>query len=232
MISYPSGTLLVVKVNGADDFVENALDYANLESILSSNVVTITGAQTISGEKTFQPTTFFTTIQNISGSNLDIKVEDSVQSIDFYTNNSLKLSLDPDGWLSHKSHSGYTGSDHVIVTSGIQTTDDVDTNLLIFPLEDNSAYWFELYAIGRRESGSPFRIRMEHNQICAYREGGGGATLVGTVNNVLTRSLLAGAWEITGTVSGNDFIVTVNGNTGESVNWVGTLRAQRVSLST
>jgi len=49
----PSGTILVNKVNGSNNFVEDILDVTDLVPLLQGQYVTLTGAQTVSGVKTF-----------------------------------------------------------------------------------------------------------------------------------------------------------------------------------
>jgi hypothetical protein len=51
-----------------------------------------------------------------------------------------------------------------------------------------------------------------------YREAGGGATLQGTVSTPFTRESDAG-WNATIDVSGNNAILTVEGDAGQTVNW-------------
>jgi len=230
MIAFPSGTVIVKKVDGNDNFIEDSLDYFDLQASLSANLVTITGSQTVSGQKTFTQPILASELQSISGS-LDLKAS-GTNDINFYNGDDLHASLDSQGILMLKSHTAFSGSGHMTVTSGIQTTNNTNANILTLALEDNSAYWIEIYAIGRRVDAAPLRIRMEHNQACAYREGGGSATLVGTVNNVLSRSLSAGGYDVAAGVSGNDFNITVNGDAAETVNWVCSVRYQRVSLNT
>lgn len=230
MITYPSGTVVVKKVDGNDNFIEDSLDYFDLQQSLSQNLVTITGSQTVSGQKTFEQDLIAPAIESITG---DLQLRASgTNSVGLYTNDILHASVDAQGKFLNKTHENFTGSDHVIVTSGIQTTNNTDTTILSIPLEDNSAYWIEVYAVGRRVDNTPLRIRMEQLQACTYREGGGSATLVGTVNGVVSRSLVAGGYDVSAGVSGNNFIVQVEGDTGETVNWVCSVRYQRVSLNT
>lgn len=190
MIIFPSGTIVVTKVDGSNNFIENALTYEDLGPLLDDNLVTISGSQTISGQKTF---------------------------------------LQP---VRTKSHQNFTGSEHVLVTSGIQTTDDSIITILSLPIDDDSAYWAEAYVIGRRtDGGSPFRARMQCLQAMVFRQGGNPADRVGTSNNILTRSKSAGSYDCEIDVSGNNLIVTVNGNTAETVSWVCSVRYQKVSLN-
>lgn len=230
MIIYPSGTVFVKKVNGNNDFIEDSLDYFDLEQTLSSNLVTITGAQTVSGQKSFIQPVIAPAVESISGG-LDLKAS-GTNTVDIYTNGILHFSIDAQGKSLTKTHENFTGSESIVVTSGIQTTNDVDAVILSIPIEDNSAYWIELYAIGRRtDGGSPIRVRMENLQAAVYRQGGA-AIRVGNNNIVLTRSENANVYEVEMNTNGNNFEVTVNGSTAETVNWVCSVRYQRVSLNT
>jgi hypothetical protein len=132
------------------------------------------------------------------------------------------------GVVSVKSHGGYAGSDYTVVTAAVQTTDNSTVTAHTLPLEEGYAYIFESLVVGRKASGGTFRIRAEINRGCTYRNVGGSAVLVSTVDNTLSRSLSAGGYDIVVNVSGNDLIVTVNGDAGETVNWVSTLRYQKI----
>jgi len=54
-----------------------------------------------------------------------------------------------------------------------------------------------------------------------YREGGGSATLQGTVDSTLTRESVGG-YSATIVVSGNNALIQVDGATGHTVNWEST----------
>ena len=220
----PSGSILIKKVNENNDFYEDLLTPEDL------GAVTITGIQTITGQKTFDQVIISSGIQNINSENLQIGTS-GTQDINFYTNGINKLSLLNSGELSLKSHTAYSGSDLNIVTGAVQTTDNTPTSVASLTLEEGYAYWFEVFTVGRRDGGSPLRIRMEINIGCVYREVAGSATLVGVVNNSLSRSLLAGGYDVVVSVSGNSLIVNVDGAAGETVNWSTTIFYQKISTN-
>lgn len=227
MISQPSGTVLIKKVDGNNNFIEDSLDYFDIQASLSQNVVTVTGTQTISGAKTFNS---FVTATGVQGfNNLDLQIKASgIGDLDFYTNNQSRLRIDDNGILRFKSHVATSGTELNIITASGQTTDASSVPLISVPLEDNSAYWIEASVVGRKLSGSPLRIRMEVNQACAYRAAGGPATMLGAISNALSRSLLAGAYDTTIDTSGNNLLILVQGDTGETVGWSATLRLQKI----
>lgn len=221
----PSGSIIVTKVNGNNDFYEDILDCTDI------NAVSITGTQTILGQKTFNQDIIVSGIEGLSNQPLTI-TSSGTQPIDFKINGINKLSLLSDGQLSLKSHTGYTGSDLKVVTSGIQTTNNTSTECANLSLDDNSAYWFEIFTIGRKTSNGTFKIRMEINRGCVYREAASVATLIGVVDNSLTRSLSAGAYDIVIDVSGNTLRVMVMGATGETVNWTTSIFYQKIATNT
>ena len=134
------------------------------------------------------------------------------------------------GQFSLKTHSGYTDSNYIEVTSAIQTTDDTVTDIQNLVLSEGYAYWFESIVIGKTASG-PLKIRTEINRGSAYRIVAGSATLISSIDNTMTRSLSAGAYDVIVDVSGNSLRVRVTGAIGNTVNWVATLRYQKVGTN-
>lgn len=78
MITYPSGTIIVGKVNQNNDFYEDSLDCIDI------NAVAITGTQTVSGSKTFVDTSIF---------NGDLQIADG-QNIAIGTSSGTKIGTD------------------------------------------------------------------------------------------------------------------------------------------
>lgn len=197
----------------------------------TTEAVMVSGSQTISGQKTFTQDIVASGLDNLPNTDLNITVS-GTQDFNVFVNGKRLQQLSDTGEMLFKSHSAYSGSDLQTVTTATQTTDNTVTRFFTLPLEDNSLYWFEALVAGRKASGGTFRSRMEINRGAVYREAGGSATLIGTVDNTLTRSLVAGAYDIVVTVSGNDLVINVDGDTGETVNWTGTIFYQRISGNT
>ena len=89
-------------------------------------------------------------------------------------------------------------------------------------------FWFESMVIGRKISPGMSRVRMEMNRGCINRDIGSGAILVSIADNSMTRSLDATNYNVIISVSGNNLMAIVNGDTSETVNWVATLRYQKI----
>ena len=107
MIIYPSGTVVVKKVDGNDNFIEDSLDYFDLQQTLSSNVVTITGSQTVSGQKTFNQDLIAPAVESITG-DLELRAS-GTNSVKLSTNDVVHLEVNEFGELLHKSHANFTG---------------------------------------------------------------------------------------------------------------------------
>ena len=133
------------------------------------------------------------------------------------------------GHLSIKTHSGFPGTELVQETAAVQTTNDSLIHAHPLEVEEGTAYWFESLVIGKKvvPSGS-LKILLEINQGCVYRDVGGSAQLASTVDNTLTRSVGAITYGVEVTTSGNYLVVMVNGDFVETVNWVSTLKYQKV----
>lgn len=133
------------------------------------------------------------------------------------------------GDLSIKTHSGYPGTEYVQETTACTTINDSLIGMHPLEIDAGCAYWFESLVIGKKvtPSGS-LKILLEINQGCAYRDYGGNATLVSAVDNTLTRSVGATTYGVEVATSGNYVVVMVNGDSVETVNWVSTLKYQKV----
>jgi hypothetical protein len=120
-----------------------------------------------------------------------------------------------DVWRSSQSASLY-GDVAVEITGTVTTTDNVDTTIQTLALADNTVYLLQVYYSARRTDAADRAIYVR--EACVYREAGGGATLQGAVSTTLTRES-DGGWNALLTPSGNDVLVQVNGNAGQTVNW-------------
>ncbi len=132
-------------------------------------------------------------------------------------------------WLaghSWKAHAAFSGSQHVLTTAAIQTTDDTQTSLFSMTLADTTAYLFTAEIVGRDAAG------VEHcayaKAVLVYREGGS-ATIQGTVQDNFPDIESSGGLNATWTVSGNDVRLSVTGLAATTINWAATIRRQAVS---
>lgn len=191
----------------------NRWEASSIIGILDNNYVSITGNQTISGIKSFV---------------------NSIEAPGITSTGSLTLSggagVNISGIESIKSHSNYSGSEVITITTGIQTNNNNITTLFTLPLDENSAYWVDTYVVGRRTDGGTLRIRMEHNRVAAYRSTGS-AVIIGSVDNTLSRSLNAGGYNVSMATNNNDLLLQVEGDGGETVAWVGKISYQKISTS-
>lgn len=135
--------------------------------------------------------------------------------------------IEDGGELVSKSHTAFSGSELKTRTSAVQTTDDTQTTLYSLTLSDTSVYWLEASIIGRKTDGTDRAYYVR--QTLVYREGGS-ATL-GTIQTPVTDESDA-SWDATFTVASNDILVRVTGVAATTINWVCTIRYQRVSAST
>jgi len=135
-----------------------------------------------------------------------------------------------------KTHSLFSGSESVIRTGAIQTTNGTTTTLFTSPtIADNSGTLVEVSIVGRDTGGVNRGAAVRRALIT--RQAGGGATLVGTVQDDLTN--MPAAWgggvaltQATINVSSNTFTVQVQGAVGVTINWTCTVRYQTVSGNT
>ena len=84
------------------------------------------------------------------------------------------------------------------------------------PITNNTAVLIRANFVARRTDAAD-RAGYIRNAV-VFREGGGAATLQGAVDTPFTRESDAG-WDATIAVSGNNAILTVNGNAGQTVDW-------------
>lgn len=136
---------------------------------------------------------------------------------------------------TQKAHDAFSGSEHITTTSAVQTTNSTTTTLYTSPnLLDESATWVEVHVAGHDTGGTNRGYAVRRALIT--RDAGGGATVVGSVND--SYSNLPGAWgggvpltTVNIDTSANTFRVRVQG-AGATINWTCTVRYQTVSQNT
>lgn len=136
---------------------------------------------------------------------------------------------------TQKAHDAFSGSEHITTTSAVQTTNNTTTTLYTSPnLLDESATWVEVHVAGHDTGGT--NRGMAVRRVLISRDGGGGATVVGSVND--SYSNLPGTWgggvalnAVNVDTTGNTFRVRVQG-AAATINWTCTVRYQTVSQNT
>lgn len=166
-----------------------------------------------------------------------LTVRDTIQSISNLTINiGSQTSRFANIWRGRdnvQTHTGFTNSQQIQETKAVQTTDATPAMLFTSPaLIDNSGSWVEVHIVGRDAGGADRGMAIRRALIT--RQAGGGATIVGTVNEEYTNmpagwgggmsSMQAGI-----NVTGNTFFVYVMGAAATTINWVCTIRYQSVS---
>lgn len=134
-----------------------------------------------------------------------------------------------------KTHDAFAGSAHVTATSAVQTTNSTTTTLYTSPaLLDESGTWVEVHVSAHDTGGSNRGMAVRRALIT--RDGGGSASVVGSVND--SYSNLPGAWgggvaltAVNIDTTGNTFRVRVQG-TSATINWSCSVRYQSVSQNT
>ncbi len=98
----------------------------------------------------------------------------------------------------------------------LTTTDGTITTVITYPVKDDSVVGIEAWMLGRRTDvdGRAFYIRKAN----VFREAAGSATFLGQVDTTLTRES-SGGYNATMTVSGNNLLLQVQGNAGQTLNW-------------
>lgn len=135
-----------------------------------------------------------------------------------------------------KTHAAFAGSQAVVATGAIQTTGAVTTTAFTSPtLLDNSGTMVEVSVVARDAGGANRGAAVRRALIT--RQAGGAATLIGVVQDDLTN--MPAAWgggvaltQCTIGVTGNTFIVQVQGAAATNINWAVTARYQTVSGNT
>lgn len=107
-----------------------------------------------------------------------------------------------------------------------QTTDNTTHNALVFVLPDLSCYLVEINVNAAQVGGGNYANYRRSAQV--YRNGGG-ATLNGLVQDITTVEETDADWNATIAVSGNNLLITVKGDTSQTVNWKGQVSVIGVS---
>lgn len=118
-------------------------------------------------------------------------------------------------WLSV---GGETGGIVHRAKTGVQTTDNTQTVVHTFPLDDDSVYLTTAEIIGEKS---------DHSVVAGFviistakREGGGAASIEGgTTMTHMGKGSGAASWDAEFTVSGNDLRVSVTGQNAMTINW-------------
>lgn len=97
-----------------------------------------------------------------------------------------------------------------------QTTDNTVHNALVFELSDLACYLVEINVNGAQVGGGNYANYRRSVQV--YRSGGS-ATLNGAVQDITPIVETDANWNATIAVSGNNLVITIKGNTGQTVNW-------------
>ena len=98
-----------------------------------------------------------------------------------------------------------------------QTSGNTATTAMALTLPDESAYMIELRAVGMQDDGS--NRAMFHREALVYRTGGADAAIQGTVQDIGTPQESDSDWDATITVSGSQVRVTLQGDSGQTVEW-------------
>lgn len=140
------------------------------------------------------------------------------------------------GTENTKTHAAFAGSQAVNSTGAVQTTSAATATAFTSPtLLDNSGTMVEINVVARDTGGVNRGAAVRRALIT--RQAGGAATLVGVVQDDLTN--MPAAWgggvaltQCTIGVTGNTFLVQVQGAAGVTINWACTVRYQTVSGNT
>lgn len=104
------------------------------------------------------------------------------------------------------------------VRNTVPTTDATVTTIATIPITDDTVVDIEVKVVGRRttvsQDGGAFK-----REVTVFRQGGGGATIIGQVTTTRTRKSDP-QWDVTIIVSGNDVLVQVQGDAAQAVNWL------------
>lgn len=109
----------------------------------------------------------------------------------------------------------------VATDATVQTTDDTVTTLATYAVPDNAIVRVEVEIVARRPSNGDSAVY--RRAVGVKRHGGGGATLVGAVQDAHTAEDVAG-WDATLDVSGNDLRVRVTGEAAATIEWRSRMR--------
>lgn len=108
----------------------------------------------------------------------------------------------------------------------LTTTDNAYHTILSYAMQDNTVVLFEATTVARRTDAAGRAAYLR--KAVVYRQGGGNATIQGTVDSVLTRESNT-AWDVTIAVSGSNVLVQVRGATGQTVHWKSAYVTEEIS---
>lgn len=98
-----------------------------------------------------------------------------------------------------------------------QTTAAGPTSAMAFTLGDEASYMCEFRAVASLNDGA--EQNMYHREGLFFRNGGGGATIVGAVQDLGTPQEVTAAWNATLGTSSNDVQVQLTGEAAHTINW-------------
>jgi hypothetical protein len=130
-------------------------------------------------------------------------------------------------WL--KEHSGFAGSERKTTTNAVQTTNATPATILTLALSDNTVYTLIAEVLARDAAG--VERAMYAKKALVYRQGGGAATLQGSVQSLHTDVETTAGLDVSISVSSNDALVQVTGLGSTTINWAGTFIVQAVSTN-
>ena len=123
--------------------------------------------------------------------------------------------------------SGFADSDFFTAVGRKKTTNDTATALATIALGDDRVYYIVARVVARRADGN--QRAFFYRAACFYRQGGGNATAVGVVNNLVTEPTTTSFVCTIEAVSGSSNVeVRVTGAPTTDVYWVGTIEYQSV----
>jgi hypothetical protein len=108
----------------------------------------------------------------------------------------------------------------------VTTTDATVAVAVGFTVADESTIQIEMKALGRKSDTSDRAFY--HREAGVYRDGGGSATLVGTVQDIGTPQESNAAWQATIGVTGNDAQLNVTGVAATTIKWAVEFDAQAI----
>ena len=111
---------------------------------------------------------------------------------------------------------GVNWVDGAPVTVTTQTTDNSNVVIATIPVVDPSTVTLTAIASARQSGGSG---RAGYRRRAMFYRDGGGATIQGGIQTNFTRESIAG-WNFTFQTNANDIEIIVNGNGGQTVDWV------------
>jgi hypothetical protein len=104
-------------------------------------------------------------------------------------------------------------------TNTLTTTVNGLTTIATIAVADDTVMLIEAFIVGRRTDAAARASYIR--KAVVYREGGGSATLEGSVQSTLTRESVGG-YNATIIVSGTDALIQVDGAAGHTINWEST----------